>query len=196
VSEEQKPVPLWKKILAGIYPALMLRTRLFLNLAPFVILLLGIGVYAIVLFSHITTDIDVTVTENYRSARAAQQMELALRRMEEGVLLAMDDNNKGLGSAVFEENRKTFEEALERQFSAMKAGGQTNLNQQLTTNYAAFKNSGLKILAATDQASSTSPHFQATSYQRPVIQPSSARTLPREEVMMVIQSRCMIPIPI
>ena len=151
MSEEQKPVPLWKKILAGIYPALMLRTRLVLNLTPFVILLLGIGVYAIVLFSHITTNINVTVTENYHSVRAAQQMELSLRRMEEGVLLAMDDNNKGLGAAVFEENRKSFEDALQRQLSAAKAAGETNLNQQLAANYAAFKQSGLNILASGDR---------------------------------------------
>src|SRR5712675_2120797 len=99
-----------------MYPALMLRTRLFLNLTPFVILLLGIGIYAIVLFSRITTNVDVTVTENYRSVRAVQQMKLSLYRMEEGVLLVMDESNsKGLGSAVFAENRKAFEEQLSRQ---------------------------------------------------------------------------------
>lgn len=130
----------------------MLRTRLFLNLTPFVILLLGIGVYAIVLFSHITTNIDITVTQNYRSVRAAQQMKLSLRRMEEGVLLAMDDNNKGLGGAVFEENRKLFEDAMHRQLSGAKGGTETNLNQQLTSNYAAFKQAGLGILAINDRA--------------------------------------------
>ena len=80
----------------------MLRTRLFLNLTPFVILLLGIGIYAIVLFSRITTNVDVTVTGNYRSVQAVQKMKLVPaadggRRAAE----AMDDNNKGLGTRGF-----------------------------------------------------------------------------------------------
>ena len=51
-------------------------------------MLLAIGVYAIVLFSQHREHVDVTVTENYRSVLAVQQMKLALTRMEEGVLTA------------------------------------------------------------------------------------------------------------
>jgi len=39
------------------------------------------------------------------------------------VLEVMDENNKGLGSAVFEESRKMFESHLERQLSNTKLPG-------------------------------------------------------------------------
>ena len=134
-----------------MFPGLMLRTRLFLNLTPFVILLLAIGTYAIVLFSRITTNVDATVTENYRSVRAVQQMKLSLRRMEEGVLLAMDDNNKSLGRAVFEESRKSFQDQLDRQLHNTKLPGEPELNRQLSTNYQAFTNAGTRIFSLNQQ---------------------------------------------
>lgn len=56
----------------------MLRTRLFLNLLPFVVILLATGVYAIVLFARLAASVDTTVSEHYRSVVAAQQMNLAL----------------------------------------------------------------------------------------------------------------------
>jgi len=132
-------------------PGLKLRTRLFMNLTPFVILLLGIGGYAIVLFSKITTDVDVTVTENYRSVRAVQQMKLSLYRMEEGVLLAMDDNSRDLGRAVFEENRKSFEEQLNRQLHNTRLAGEPELNRELSSSYASFKKSGTQIFSLNQQ---------------------------------------------
>lgn len=139
------------KVEARMFPGLMLRTRLFLNLAPFVILLLGIGIYAIVLFSRITTNVDVTVTENYRSVRAVQQMKFSLWRMEEGVLWAMDDTDKGLGRAVFEEYRKSFEDQLDRQLHSTKLPGEPELNRQLSSEYHVFKDAGARILSLEQQ---------------------------------------------
>ena len=49
----------------------MLRTRLFLNLLPFVVILLAVVLYAIVLFSRLANSVDTTVTEDYRSIIAA-----------------------------------------------------------------------------------------------------------------------------
>ena len=50
----------------------MLRTRLFLNLLPFVAILLATGVYAMVLFSRLAANVNIIVTDNYRSVMAAQ----------------------------------------------------------------------------------------------------------------------------
>ena len=52
----------------------MLRTRLFLNLIPFVVILLAVGAYAIILFSRLTKKVEVTVMENYRSAIAVRDL--------------------------------------------------------------------------------------------------------------------------
>jgi hypothetical protein len=66
----------------------MLRTRLFLNLLPFVVILLATGVYAIVLFSRLAASVDTTVSEHYRSVLEAQQMSLALAGIDREVWAA------------------------------------------------------------------------------------------------------------
>jgi two-component system, NtrC family, sensor histidine kinase KinB len=127
----------------------MLRTRLFLYLAPFVVVLLAVGVYAIALFSRVTENVVVTVSENYRSVLAVQDMELALTRMEEGVLLAMEDN-KGLGAAIFEKNRQVFDKSLGRQLQNGKTPNETELNRQLRDDYTKFARGGAGILTMTN----------------------------------------------
>jgi NtrC-family two-component system sensor histidine kinase KinB len=133
--------------MAGTFPAPMLRTRLFLNLVPFVVILLAIGIYAIALFSRITTNVDVTVTGNYRSVTAAQQMKLALSRMQGGVLLALEDN-KGLGNALFARNKKIFEDNLNLQIQSAKLANEEDLNRRLSNNYEAFRKAGIRVLSA------------------------------------------------
>ena len=63
----------------------MLRTRLFLYLTPFVVILLGIGVYAIVLFARLASSVDASVTNSYQSFTAASAMSLALAGMDREV---------------------------------------------------------------------------------------------------------------
>ena len=52
----------------------MLRTRIFLNLVPFVIILLAIGIYAIVLFSRLANRVDATVSQSYGSVTAVAEL--------------------------------------------------------------------------------------------------------------------------
>jgi NtrC-family two-component system sensor histidine kinase KinB len=141
-------------------PAFMLRTRLFLNLLPFVVILLAVGVYAIVLFSRITENVDTTVTGNYRSVLAVQRMKNALLRMEDGVSMAMEDS-KGLGTALFEKNRSLFEQNLDVQLHNGKTRQEENLNRKLETNYTVFKSAGTNILAL-NQAGEQRRLFQAS----------------------------------
>jgi len=61
----------------------MLRTRLFLILLPFMVMLLAVGAYAIVLFSRLANRVDMTVARNYRDVLAAQAMSVALAGMEQ-----------------------------------------------------------------------------------------------------------------
>ncbi len=129
----------------------MLRTRLFLNLAPFLLILLAVGFYAATLFPGITTDAYRTVAANYRSVRSAQQMELALTRMEDGVLLAMEDN-KDMGAAEFEQNRVLFENNLRTQLANGKTPKESDLNLRLRNNYLAVSKAGASILSMTNPA--------------------------------------------
>lgn len=135
----------------SISPTVMLRTRLFLNLTPFLLILLAVGFYAATLFPGISTDAYSTVASDYRSVRAAQEMELALTRMEEGVLLAMEDN-KDLGAAVYEQNRVKFEANLGEQLANGKSAQENDLNLRLRNNYLAVSKAGANILSLTDPA--------------------------------------------
>ena len=63
----------------------MLRTRLFLHLTPFVVILLAVGAYAIVLFARLANVVDASVTDSYQSFTAASAMSLALAGMDREV---------------------------------------------------------------------------------------------------------------
>jgi two-component system, NtrC family, sensor histidine kinase KinB len=115
----------------------MLRTRLFLNLLPFVVILLATGVYAIVLFSRLAASVDTTVTEHYRSVVAAQQMTLALADIDREVWAASGTGNAG--HAIFVEHKKRFEDNLAVQLKNVSLPGEKELNQQLEATYMAFR---------------------------------------------------------
>jgi len=88
----------------------MLRARLFLNLLPFVVILMAVGVYAIALFSRLADSVETTVKNNYQSITAAQAMSLSLGGMEREVWgWAVGQNAT---NAAFKENQKRFETNL------------------------------------------------------------------------------------
>src|SRR3954470_17858140 len=66
-----------------------LRTKLLLGLTPLLALMVGLGLWAIVMFSRLGGNIDVILRENYRSVLAAQNMKEALERMDSAALFAI-----------------------------------------------------------------------------------------------------------
>src|SRR5262249_12566956 len=128
----------------------MLRTRLFLNLLPFIVILLAIGAYALVLFSRLGNSVDTAVTENYRSIMAAQAMNLALAGIEKEVWVSAASQRPATRS--FAEEQKRFEDNLALQLKSVSLPGEKELNRQLTTNYAAFKAALARLDAGRDPA--------------------------------------------
>jgi len=112
----------------------MLRTRLFLNLLPFVVILLATGVYAIVLFSRLAASVDTTVSEHYRSVVAAQQMNLALAGIDREVWWAPGAGPAQSAKALAEYEQR-FEENLALQLKSRSLPGEDALNQQLAAKY-------------------------------------------------------------
>src|SRR5436309_525169 len=135
----------------------MLRTRLFINLLPFVVILLAVGVYAIALFSRLANSVDTTVTENYRSINAAQAMNLALAGMEREVWGSAA--RPGPATRPFAADQKRFEESLAVQLKSFSLPGEKELNQQLATNYSAFK-AALARLGSEPEAASRQRVYQ------------------------------------
>ena len=122
-----------------------------MNLVPFVIILLAIGIYAIVLFSRLANRVDATVSQNYGSVTAAQTMSLALSRMQTGVLLVFEDK-KAAGRAIFEENKNLFEKNVELQALSRPAAEEMELRRQLNANYAHFRQAGEQIFSLAQRA--------------------------------------------
>jgi NtrC-family two-component system sensor histidine kinase KinB len=113
----------------------MLRTRLFLNLLPFVVILLATGVYAIVLFSRLAYRLDQSVTERYRSVVAVQQMMRTLTGIELETWTASWPGNPPNPAS---ESRKYFEQHLALQLRNTSIPGMRGLNEQLAAKYQAF----------------------------------------------------------
>src|SRR5436309_10326858 len=66
-----------------------LRTKLLIGLTPLLALVVGLGLWAIVMFLRLGNNIDVILRENYRSVLAAQGMKEALERMDSALLFAI-----------------------------------------------------------------------------------------------------------
>jgi signal transduction histidine kinase len=130
----------------------MLRTRLFLNLLPFGVILLAVGLYAIALFTRLANSVDTTVTENYRSIKAAQAMNLALAGIEREVWVSAAAS-RGATTKLFAQEQKRFEDNLGLQLKSVSLPGEKELNRQLTANYAAFKAALAKLVSDPDAVS-------------------------------------------
>lgn len=128
----------------------MLRTRLFLNLLPFVVLLLAVGSYAIVLFSRLAHTVDTTVAENYRSLLAVQEMSLALGGLESEAWVATGWPTPGRKDFV--EHKKRFADNLALQLKSQSLPGQKELNEQLNARFQAFQQAIGRLSTSTNAA--------------------------------------------
>jgi len=158
----------------------MLRTRLFLYLAPFVVILLGIGIYAIVLFGRLAASVDASVTNSYESFTAASAMSLALAGMDREVSWVVqgphgDDTTnpaaypkRYMDKNAFSLHQRRFDENLASLIKTSTLPGETALTPQLTANYQAF------LKAAVTISSLDNPQTQRAVYQLQVL-PSGQR---------------------
>ena len=153
----------------------MLRTRLFLYLTPFVVILLAGGVYAIVLFARLANTVDTTVTNSYQSFAAASTMSLALAGMDREVSWVVAGSGAGeknnlmvyprrkINQNAFDQNKRRFDENLELLLKASAMPGETNLQQVATNFYPAF------LQAAETISTLDAPENQRLVYERDVV---------------------------
>ncbi len=88
-----------------------LRNKLLVGLTPLLAILVGLGLWAVVMFARLGGNIDLILKENYRSVRYAERMKEALERMDSAVLFALA-GEEDQARAQFAENRPKFAEAL------------------------------------------------------------------------------------
>jgi signal transduction histidine kinase len=85
-----------------------LNRRLLLGIAPVLVILLAVGIYALFLFSKLGGAIDVILKENYRSVVASQNMKEASERMDSGLLFMLGGEEER-GKRLFQQNVPIFE---------------------------------------------------------------------------------------
>jgi NtrC-family two-component system sensor histidine kinase KinB len=144
----------------------MLRTRIFLNLIPFLIILIAVGAFALFLFSRLASTVGQTITENYQSDAAAVEMILAVGRMDSALDPRKED--KATARLMFDTNARIFEEKLALQFTNAAVVALTNSLFELRTNFHDLRVIGREML---DPASSRPD--QRALYDNQVI-PSTA----------------------
>lgn len=127
----------------------MLRTRIFLSLIPFIVILIAVGVFALFLFSRLASTVGQTITENYRSDAAAVEMILAVGRMDAALDPRKED--KETARLMFDTNARIFEEKLSSQSTNTAILSQTNALLELRTNFQALRSFSREML---DPASS------------------------------------------
>jgi NtrC-family two-component system sensor histidine kinase KinB len=77
-------------------------------MTPLLLIFLGVGIYAIYLFSQLGGAIDVILRENYVSVVASQHMEVAAERMDSGLLFALNGEEQR-GHELFNQFLPEFE---------------------------------------------------------------------------------------
>jgi signal transduction histidine kinase len=114
-----------------------LRTKLLVGLTPLLALMLGLGVWAIVMFSDLGNKVDLIMRENYRSVMAAQNMKEALERMDSAALFAIG-GHEDLARPQFAEYAPIFEKNLKIEQNNVTLPGEQQMADNLTSFYADY----------------------------------------------------------
>ncbi|HNQ74330.1 MAG TPA: ATP-binding protein [Verrucomicrobiota bacterium] len=122
----------------------MLRTRIFLHLIPFVLILIAVGGFALVLVSRLAASVSRTITENYQRDNAATQMTVTLDRMDTALQRSRTEEPATVRE-MFDDNARLFEAQLTAQSSNLTAQAEADLLQQLRTNFVALRFEGAQM---------------------------------------------------
>jgi two-component system, NtrC family, sensor histidine kinase KinB len=108
-----------------------LRTKMLIGVMPLLALMVGLGLWAITLFSRLGNNIDVILRENYRSVLAAQGMKESLERMDSALWFAIG-GKEDRARDQYRENRKTFADKLKVEQNNVTLPGEQKLADDLT----------------------------------------------------------------
>jgi len=114
-----------------------LNRRLLFGLTPLLLIFLGVGIYAIHLFSRLGGAIDVILRENYASVVASQNMKEAAERMDSGLLFALNGEEQK-GRDLFKQSIPVFEKNSDIESKNITLPGEGDLEtkiEQLHTHY-------------------------------------------------------------
>lgn len=117
----------------------MLRTRIFLNLIPFILILVGVAVYVLYLFGRLANTVDQTIAANYHSDAATVEMMLAVERMD-AALDRSRKEDKNSAQLMFDTNRRIFADKLQWHFTNAAPVARISGVFQIQTNFIELRN--------------------------------------------------------
>ncbi len=103
-----------------------MKRRILLWLCPILILFLGVGLYAVLLFNRLGGSINVILKENYESVLAGQQMKESAERMDSGLAFALAGEERR-GRDLFHENVPIFQKSLQKELNNITLPGEGEL---------------------------------------------------------------------
>ena len=114
-----------------------LRTKLTLGFLPLLAILIGLGLWAIVMFYGLGGSIDVILRENYRSVLAVERMKEALERMDSGCMFEISGRNEK-ARTQFDKSKVEFDKHLAFEQSNITIPGEQDLVDELAAEYAKY----------------------------------------------------------
>jgi NtrC-family two-component system sensor histidine kinase KinB len=115
-----------------------MKRRILLWFCPILILLLGIGLYAVLLFNRLGGSINVILRENYESVLAGQQMKESAERMDSGLSFALAGEEKR-GLDLFNENAPLFQQSLKKELNNITLPGEGEVANKIRTDESRYQ---------------------------------------------------------
>jgi NtrC-family two-component system sensor histidine kinase KinB len=107
-----------------------MKRRILLWLCPILILFVGVGLYAVLLFDRLGGSIDVILRENYQSVLAGQQMKESAERMDSGLSFGLAGEERR-GRDLFNENIPLFQKSLHDELNNITVPGEGEIAQKI-----------------------------------------------------------------
>ena len=126
-----------------------MKRRIFFGIAPILLLVAAVGVYAIILFRSLGGKIDLLLKENYRSVVAGQQMKESLERMDSAVFFTLVGED-ARGRQLYQQNEPIFAENLRIEEHNVTLPGEQGLADSLHSLFAKYRSEIGTFLALTD----------------------------------------------
>jgi two-component system, NtrC family, sensor histidine kinase KinB len=126
-----------------------MKRRIFLGLLPIIILFVGVGLYAVWLFTRLGGSIETILRENYQSVLAGQQMKESAERMDSGLAFALSGEEKR-GHELFDANVPIFHDNLVKELNNITLPGEGELATKIRDSEDSYQSLAKRFWAATD----------------------------------------------
>jgi NtrC-family two-component system sensor histidine kinase KinB len=136
-----------------------MKRRIFFGIAPILLLVAAIGVYAIVLFRSLGSKIDLLLKENYRSVVAGQQMKESLERMDSAAFFTLVGED-ARGRQLYQQNEPVFAQNLRIEEHNVTLPGEQALADSLHSLFANYSSEIAKFWNLTDLEQKRRVYFE------------------------------------